>query len=95
MILSDVRNLMIDPKIIDDIASKLSQAVPEGAKSFQQDMHVQFKQILQSIIGKMDLVSREEFDVQTKVLARTREKIDALEKAIAALEDQQRQGDTD
>lgn len=77
---------MIDAKTIDDIANKLNEAIPPGAKAFQQDLHNQFKQILQSMLSKMDLVTREEFDAQTKVLARTRQKIDALEKAIAELE---------
>ncbi len=77
---------MIDPKKIDDIASKLNDAIPPGAKAFQQDMHAQFKQILQTMLAKMDIVTREEFDAQSKVLARTREKIDALEKIVAELE---------
>ncbi|MET1255635.1 ubiquinone biosynthesis accessory factor UbiK [Aliikangiella maris] len=78
---------MIDPKKIDDIAAKLSEAIPPGAKALQQDLQAQFKQILQSMIARMDLVTREEFDAQTKVLAKTREKIDALEKVVADLED--------
>ena len=81
---------MIDVKKIDEIATKLNDAIPPGAKAFQQDMQAQFKQILQSMLAKMDIVTREEFDVQTKVLARTRQKIDELEKAIAALEEKQR-----
>ncbi len=81
---------MLDPKIIDELASKFSNAIPPGAKAFQEDLHAQFKQVLQSMISKMDLVTREEFDVQTKVLARTRQKIDELEKVIAAIEEKQR-----
>lgn len=81
---------MLDAKIIDELASKLNDAIPPGAKAFQEDMHAQFKQILQSMIAKMDLVTREEFDVQAKVLARTRQKIEDLEKAVAALEDKLR-----
>ncbi|MGX5172492.1 ubiquinone biosynthesis accessory factor UbiK [Aliikangiella sp. IMCC44653] len=80
---------MIDPQKLDELATKLSSAIPPGAKSFQQDLHSQFKQILQSMLTKMDLVTREEFDAQTKVLARTREKIDALEKVVAEIEAQQ------
>ncbi|WP_444996453.1 ubiquinone biosynthesis accessory factor UbiK [Aliikangiella sp. IMCC44359] len=81
---------MIDAKKIDEIASKLSEAIPPGAKAFQQDIHAQFKQILQTMIAKMDLVTREEFDAQTKVLARTRQKIEDLEKIVAALEEKHR-----
>lgn len=81
---------MFDPKVIEELATKLSSAIPPGAKAFQEDLHGQFKQVLQSILGKMDLVTREEFDVQTKVLARTRQKIEELEKLVAAIEDRQR-----
>ncbi len=84
---------MFDPKIIDEIATKLNNAIPPGAKAIQQDLHAQFKQVLQSMLGKMDLVTRDEFDVQTKVLARTRQKIEELEKLVAAIEDRQRQAD--
>ena len=81
---------MFDSKKIDDLANKFSEAIPPGAKAFQQDLHAQVKQVLQSVIGKMDLVTREEFDVQTKVLARTRQKIEELEKTIASIEEKQR-----
>jgi ubiquinone biosynthesis accessory factor UbiK len=81
---------MLDPKKIEELASKFSQSIPSGAKSFQQDIEKNFKDALQSIIAKMDLVTREEFDVQQKVLARTRDKIDALEKIVAELESSQK-----
>jgi len=84
-------NPMIDARKIDEIAQKLSDAIPPGAKAFQEDMQQQFKQILQTMIAKMDLVTREEFDAQTKVLARTREKIEALEKIVADLEHRARE----
>ncbi len=77
---------MLDTKKIEEFAEKFSQSIPPGAKAFKEDMEKSFKQILQSAIAKMDLVTREEFDVQKKVLAKTREKIDFLEKAIAELE---------
>ncbi len=77
---------MLDAKKIEEFAEKFSQSIPPGAKAFKEDMENSFKQVLQSAIGKMDLVTREEFDVQKKVLARTREKIEALEKIIAELE---------
>lgn len=77
---------MIDSKKIEELASQFSQSIPPGAKAFQQDIENNFKQVLQSIIAKMDLVTREEFDVQKKVLARTREKIEALEKILSEME---------
>ena len=77
---------MLDARKLDEIARQLNDAIPPGAKAFQDDLHEQFKQILQSMLGKLDLVTREEFDAQSKVLARTRSKIDALEKAVSELE---------
>ncbi len=78
---------MIDSKTIDDLAKKLSDLVPEGLKNAGDDLGKQFKQALQSGLAKMDLVTREEFDAQTKVLERTREKLEALEKKVSAIEE--------
>jgi len=77
---------MLDAKKIEEFAEKFSQSIPPGAKAFKDDMEKSFKQILQSAIAKMDLVTREEFDVQKKVLLKTREKIEALEKILTELE---------
>jgi len=71
---------MIDPKIFDDIAEKLSNAVPSNIKGIRDDMKKNFRSILQGAFSKFDLVTREEFDTQVKVLLRTREKLEALEK---------------
>jgi len=78
---------MLDSSKIDDLASKFSQSIPAGAKNFQQDLEKNFRQLLQSLVSKMDLVTREEFDVQSKVLQRTREKIEQLEKQMAQMEE--------
>ncbi len=77
---------MLDSSKIEELANKFSQSIPAGAKSFQQDIEKNFKQVLQSLVTKMDLVTREEFDVQAKVLQRTREKIEQLEKQLAQME---------
>ena len=77
---------MIDPKMFEDIAKKLGSVLPEGIKSVQEDVEKNFKTVLQNSFSKMDLVTREEFDVQTQVLARSREKLDKMEKQIAKLE---------
>ncbi|PXF64301.1 ubiquinone biosynthesis accessory factor UbiK [Kangiella spongicola] len=77
---------MIDPKKLDDIAKKLSDAVPERVKSAKDEMGKQFKQVLQTQLGKLDLVSRDEFDTQTQVLLRTRQKLEELETKISELE---------
>lgn len=70
----------------DDIAEKLSAALPPGLKSVQEDMKQTFARLLQGAFAEMNLVTREEFDVQSAVLARTREKLEALEARVAALE---------
>jgi len=77
---------MINPKVIDDLARRLSNAVPTGMREAQQDVEKNFRAVLQNTLAKLDLVTREEFDVQTRVLARTREKLEALEKTMAELE---------
>ena len=60
--------------------------MPPGLKESQEELQQTFKSALQSGLGKLDLVTREEFDVQRAVLLRTREKLEALERAVAALE---------
>lgn len=77
---------MFDPKMLDEVAQKLSSVLPSSLKSVQDDVEQNFKTVLQNVFSKMDLVSREEFDVQTSVLARTRAKVDAMEKQLAELE---------
>ena len=72
---------------LDELARKLADAVPGNIKSMGEDMERNFKSLLQSALARMDLVTREEFDVQLAVLARTREKLEALETRLAALED--------
>ena len=77
---------MMDPKVIDDLARRLSEAVPSGLREARQDIEKNFRTVLQNTLAKMDLVTREEFDVQTRLLARTREKLEAMEKTMAGLE---------
>lgn len=79
---------MIEPKILDDIAQKLGSVIPDGLQSIQKDVEKNFKTVLQNSFARMDLVTREEFDVQTEVLKRSREKLDSLEKQITQLEEQ-------
>jgi len=66
-------------KSIEDLARKLAEAVPEGLRSMRNDLEASFRSVLQSGLGKLDLVTREEFEVQEAVLARAREKLEALE----------------
>jgi BMFP domain-containing protein YqiC len=77
---------MFDTKTIDDIANRLADAVPPGLSSLKQDMEKNFHAVLQSALGKLDLVTREEFEVQKAVLAKTRSKLEDLEKRVAEIE---------
>jgi BMFP domain-containing protein YqiC len=77
---------MIDLKNIDELARKLSDLVPPGLKEARADLEQNFKATLQAGLGRLDLVTREEFEVQRAVLLRTREKLDALERALADVE---------
>lgn len=76
---------MFDPQYFEDVAKKLYSALPTSLQNFENDIQQKFKEILQATFTRLDLVTREEFDVQTKVLARTREKIDKLESQIQSL----------
>jgi hypothetical protein len=77
---------MIDTKFIDDLARQISGSIPSGLREMQQDVEKNVHTVLQNALSKLDLVTREEFDVQSRVLLRTREKLDKLEKIIATLE---------
>lgn len=72
---------------IDRLARKLAEAVPEGIRSVRDDLEENFRSVLHSGLSKLDLVTREEFDVQQAVLARTREKLEALELRLKLLEE--------
>jgi BMFP domain-containing protein YqiC len=71
---------------IDRIARKLAEALPQGLRSIGDDLEKNFRAVLRSSLAKLDLVTREEFEVQEAVLARTRDKLQALEQRLASLE---------
>ncbi len=71
---------------IEDLARKLAESVPEGLRSMRADLETNFRGVLQSGISKLDLVTREEFEVQEAVLARTREKLERLEAELKEVE---------
>jgi len=78
--------MALDPKILDDLARKLSDSVPPGLRDLKADLERNFRSVLQSALGKLDLVTREEFDVQAGVLSRTRQKLEELSLRLAELE---------
>lgn len=76
---------MFDPKPFDDLAKKLFASLPASVQNIEKEIQQQFKEILQSAFAHMDLITREEFDVQSKVLARTREKLEHLQEQVNEL----------
>ena len=77
---------MLNMKLLDDLARQISETIPAGMKEMQGDVKKNIRTLLEGTLAKLDLVTREEFDAQTKVLARTREKLEQLEKTITELE---------
>jgi hypothetical protein len=75
--------MMLGQKVFEEISGKLGQAL---ADSPAKDMEKNLRAVLQGVFAKLDLVTREEFDVQQAVLLKTREKLEALEAQVAALE---------
>jgi BMFP domain-containing protein YqiC len=76
----------MDTGPIEELARKLAASVPPGVRALQADLEKNFRAVLEAGLAKMQLVTREEFDVQRKVLERTREKLAALEAEIRELE---------
>lgn len=79
---------MFDPKSIDNIADRIANAIPPGLNNFKDDMEKNVHALLQSALSKLDLVSREEFEVQKAVLSKTRARLEELEKRVAEFEKQ-------
>jgi len=86
---------MIDAKKIEQIAEQITGMIPPGVKNVADNVEEKVKTVLQSKLSQLDVVSREEFDVQTQVLARTRAKLDALEKEVADIKKSLEQNKTE
>jgi BMFP domain-containing protein YqiC len=80
---------MLNPKLFDDINARISQVLADGPA---RDIEKNLRALMNAAFTKMDLVTREEFDVQVELLARTRAKLDELERRVAGLEQQSRSG---
>jgi len=76
----------VEKNIINELAGKLADAVPGDLNELRNDIESNFRTLLQNGLDKLDLVTREEFDVQRKVLERTREKLDRLETELEELQ---------
>ncbi|APE04418.1 MAG: hypothetical protein CL600_14905 [Alteromonas sp.] len=79
---------MLDPKKLEELAKQIADAVPPGVKNMAEGAESRVKTVLQSQLSKLDLVTREEFNIQSQVLIRTREKLDMMEARITELESQ-------
>jgi BMFP domain-containing protein YqiC len=79
---------MLNPKQLDEITRRVAEVIPPGLREAQQDIEKNLRAAMQAIFAKLDLVTREEFEVQSAVLLRTREKLEALERKVAELESQ-------
>lgn len=88
---------MIDPRQIEQLAQewaqRLTQFLPPGLKGFRQELETNFRAMLQNGLEKLDLVSREQFETQRELLARSRLKLDELEKQVKTLEAQLKKPD--
>lgn len=77
---------MMDSFRIDEIARRLFESVPPALRTVQKDLETNFRAVLRSSLGKLDLVTRDEFDTQTRVLERTRARLAELEARLETLE---------
>ncbi len=77
---------MIDTKKIEELARKIHEAIPKGVQELGDNVEKKIRQVLQLQLAKLNFVSREEFDIQTQVLQRTREKVTMLEKRMDIME---------
>ena len=80
---------MIDASLIDRLVSYLSQRLPSGIGQLRDEVEQNTRAVLQEALSRLDLITREEFDIQQQVLMRTRQRLEALEKQVAELESQQ------
>jgi len=85
---------MLNPNYLDDLVQRLSGSLPQGLQALQKDIDRNLRASLEGGLAKLDLVTREELDVQTAVLARTREKLEKLEALVAELERQINSGES-
>lgn len=77
---------MIDPRLIDDLARRLGGSLPESLRSLREDLEQNFKATLQAALGRLDLVTRQEFDLRTEMLEKARARLAEVEKRLETLE---------
>jgi BMFP domain-containing protein YqiC len=77
---------MLDPKQLEDLAARLTRVIPPGLKGLRAELEDNFRAVLRANLDRLELVSRERFDTQAELLARTQKKLAALEQRLRALE---------
>lgn len=77
---------MLEPKLLEDLATKLSQVLPPGLRGLRGELESNFRAVLRANLERFDLVSRERFDVQADLLARTQARLGKLEARLKTLE---------
>ena len=78
---------------LDELARRLLESLPGGVRTLQRDLETNFRAVLRANLARLDLVTRDEFDAQTRVLERTRAKLETLEAQVAVLEGRVTGGD--
>lgn len=79
---------MIDPRALEEIASRLSRVLPPGLRGLRSELEDNFRAVLRANLDRLELVSRERFDTQAELLSRTQTRLATLEKRLKALEKQ-------
>ena len=77
---------MLDPKQLEDLAARLSRVLPPGLRGLRAELEDNFRAVLRANLDRLELVSRERFDTQAELLARTQARLAALEKRLKTLE---------
>jgi ubiquinone biosynthesis accessory factor UbiK len=78
----------MDPKLFEEMSRKFTEALPPPLKSFKDEIEKAWRESFKYCFSKMNLITREEFDIQAELLARTRAKLEALEERVRTLEEQ-------
>ena len=77
---------MIDLKQLESVVERITAVLPEDARVLRDEFKANLRPLLEGLLERLELVTREEFDAQTRVLERTRAKLEALEREVDRLE---------
>ena len=78
--------MKINTQHLDETVAKIKQLLPDNISDFKDSSEDKLKLVLEGLLQKLEMVSREEYDIQTQVLQRTRQRLEELEQRIALLE---------